>query len=111
MLSADPFRSALDIGKSIVALFLVGANQQVRELAARGPCLGKEFRDRELEQRLGKQEARLQRHAANGRFRSRIDRLFVERFVEEPTRLFLKNLRNDLQKAFRRSTFAVLDHG
>jgi hypothetical protein len=51
----------------------------VRELPARGPCLGQQFRDRELQQVFGKQEPRLERETGNGRIAGRrIDRAIIE---------------------------------
>ena len=39
-----------------------------------------------------------------------VNGLFVKRFIEEPARVFLENLRNYLEQPLRRNAFTVLDH-
>ena len=60
---ADAFGRSLEIGKVVARHLLVRADQQVRELPAGGAGLRQQLGDRRLQQFLGKQERRLERHA------------------------------------------------
>ena len=86
------------------------ADQQVRELAAGRAGLREQLGNRELQQFVGEQESGLERHAARGRLGRRIDRILLERFVEEPLGLFLKDLGDDHEQPLGGRSLAVFDH-
>jgi hypothetical protein len=88
----------------------VRPDQQVRELPPGRSRLAEEFRDGELQQAFGEQEARFQRHAADGCLGCRIDRGFVQRLVQEPVDVLLEDLGDDAQQPLRGHALAVLDH-
>jgi hypothetical protein len=89
---ADAFGRSLEIRKVVARHFLVRADQQMCEVPTGGPGLRQQLRDRGLQQLLGEQESRLERHArhAAGALPGR-DRRVVRSAVEKPPRLALKD--------------------
>jgi hypothetical protein len=61
-LAADSFRHALQVGQSVLVRFLIGADQQLRELASRNARLREQLRDCRLQLRRREEHARLERH-------------------------------------------------
>ena len=110
-LAARLLGGTLEVGKPVLVQLLVRADEQVGELASGGAALGQQFRDGGLQQLAGEQEPRFQRHppdpAAAGR---RLDVLLFQCLVEEPANVFLENVRDHAQQAFRRHALPVLDH-
>jgi len=110
VLLADSFGCTLDIREAVLITFLVRTNKQVGELATRRSGLCEQLRNGELQQRLGKQEARFERHTNDGGGRRSVDSIVIKRFIEKPLRLFLEDLGNDLEQTLRWNALPVLDH-
>ena len=78
---------ALDVGKAVVAGFLPDPDQQVRKLTARGAGLRQQLGQRVLQQFIGKQERRLERHGLEAAALPRGRHLDLGVFVEKPSRI------------------------
>ena len=102
---------AFEVGIVVARDLLVRADQQVRELAPAGAGLREQLGDGRLQQLLGKQEGRLERHRrrpagalARGRWLRRLGG------IEEPVRLALEHGREQREQVGRGHPLAALDH-
>jgi hypothetical protein len=87
------------------------ADQEMRELPPRGAGLRQQLGDRRLQQVLGKQKSRLERHARQAAGATlRRGGLYFRVAVEEPARLALKQRRQQPEHVFGRHPLAALDH-
>jgi hypothetical protein len=84
----------------------------MRKLAAGGAGLCEQLRDCRLQQFLGEQEARFERHAAHRRHGyCGLDYVVLQRLVEKPVDVLLENTCHNLDQPLRWHPLAVLDHG
>src|SRR5581483_10599560 len=90
---------------------LVRADQQMRELAARGARLDQQLRDCRLQNVFREQESRLQRDLCRspggGCGAAAFD---VRVFIQKPTWAALENRGKQIEQLLRGSTLAALDH-
>src|SRR6185437_5096817 len=108
---ADAVGGTLEIREVVARHLLVGADQKMRELPPAGAGLSKQFRDRRLQDILGEEEGRLERYlrgAAAGAGGRRL--LEVGALIEEPLRVALKHLGQELEHFARGRALAALDH-
>jgi hypothetical protein len=107
---ADPLGRALEVGKVVARHLLVRADEEVGELPPGRPRLGEQLGDGRLEEVLGEQERRLERHRrrAAGTLARRLVDLAVA--VEEPARLLLEHRGEQAEHVLRRHALAALDH-
>lgn len=89
-LQADIFRGSFQIRKVVLQAFLMCANEEVGELATRDAGLRQHFRNRDLQDVIGKQKARLQRHAADTAAVAFVwrDVGLLRLIVKKPSRIF-----------------------
>jgi hypothetical protein len=108
---ADALGRALQVGEVIARHLLVRADQQVCELAPAGSGLRQQFGDRGLQQLLGEQERRLQRHPGGAAGLRRPGLAGdIDLFVQEPADLALEHAGQQRQDVLGGHALAGLDH-
>ncbi len=109
---ANLLGGALQVGEVVARAFLVGADQQLRELLAAGARLGEQFRQRCLQQFLGEQEGGLERHAFRAAALRPLRRaaVVIGVLVVEPGDIALEDARQQLDHVLGRLALAALDH-
>src|SRR6056300_1433694 len=95
------FRRFFKIGKSILMMFLVSANQQMTELPTADAALRKQLGNCNLQMVFGEQKAWLQRYARDTTrpLLRRSHRLMINFFIVKPIELFFEDTCDHLEHA------------